>query len=113
MATKAVLAKTIIACVVAVAAGEASAITTLGDRSCGKWASHGVNTVQNAADISWLAGMMTGLSVALSIDVLANTDGESIALWMDNYCRSHPLNNVGTGASELFIELVGRMQKKP
>lgn len=54
---------------------------------------------------------MTGLAIASDAHVLKNTDGPSMLMWMDNYCRAHPLDRVATGATTLYFELRGRMGK--
>jgi len=53
-------------------------------------------------------GFMTGLAVDSQKDVLAEPDGDSLILWMDNYCKSHPLDTVGAGATVLYRELLSR-----
>lgn len=88
------------------------ALSTLGDRTCGTWMDRQTDQLVGLGDIAWLMGFMSGLAVGTGADILADTDGNSLALWMDNYCRAHPLDKVGTGAVDLAIELRSRMQKK-
>lgn len=89
----------------------ANALSTVGDRSCGKWSARKQNPYTEASSEAWLMGYMTGLAIASEKDVLADTDGESMILWMDNYCRTHPLDLVGTGGATLFFELMGRKRQ--
>ncbi|BDC37783.1 hypothetical protein PTKU15_10800 [Paraburkholderia terrae] len=89
----------------------AYATTTIGNRTCGQWSARKQNTYITFAIEAWLMGYMTGLAVASGDDVLAGTDADSIYLWMDNYCQSHPLDRVGTGATDLFFELKARQRK--
>jgi hypothetical protein len=84
------------------------AITTMGDRTCGQW----VAQRKDGAVQSWLAGYLSGLAVAFNNDALAEPDGESIFLWMDNYCAAHPLDRVATGGRVLFDELSQRIKGK-
>ncbi len=84
----------------------ALAITTIGDRTCGQW----VAQRKDGAVQNWLAGYLTGLAVAFNNDALAEPDGESIFLWMDNYCAAHPLDRVATGGRALFDELIRRIK---
>lgn len=85
------------------------ALTTMGDRSCGEWINRHSDPIAEVADQSWLTGVMTGLMIGGAIDILAGTDGPSIFLWMDDYCRAHPLDSVGTGAGTLGLELLKRI----
>jgi hypothetical protein len=96
---------------VGVVATSANAFSTIGDRSCGKWSTRRQNPYVEASSEAWLMGYMTGLASASEKDVLADTDGESIILWMDNYCRTHPLDRVGAGGATLFFELMGRKRQ--
>ena len=64
---------------------------------------------------SWLMGYISGLSMELNatilkVDVLKDTDAESLFLWMDNYCKTNPLNTLSDGELELFVELIKRKQ---
>ena len=87
-------------------------ITSMGDRSCGQWvANRTSHNVSQHFDSDWLTGMLTGMAVYSGVDILKDSEGESIFLWMDNYCKSNPLDKVGTGASVLFYELKQRMHK--
>lgn len=87
------------------------ALSTIGDRTCGAWVSDRAEATGNLGSTSWLTGLMTGLAIASDADVLKNTDGPSMLMWMDNYCRAHPLDRVATGATTLYFELRGRMGK--
>ncbi|MGF6837094.1 hypothetical protein QF001_000961 [Paraburkholderia youngii] len=88
------------------------ALSTLGNPSCGMWVKRKTDQLVDMGNTSWLMGFMTGIAVGTGVDMLANADGESLELWMDNYCQAHPLDNVGTGAAALAIELRSRMPKK-
>ncbi len=89
-------------------ATSAMAVTTIGDRSCGQWVGRTKSPIEHIGPENWLMGFMTGLSVGSQKDVLAEPDGDSLILWMDNYCKSHPLDKVGTGATVLYYELISR-----
>lgn len=60
------------------------------------------------ADQSWLLGYLTGLSSTFG-DILKEPDGESLFVWMDNYCRASPLDNVAAGGLQLAQVLQKRM----
>ena len=77
--------------------------------TCGKWANdraekNGWPAVSAAA---YLSGLLSGMAIASNKDVLeANADG--YYLWMDNYCRAHPLDHVSDAGKVLFNELMTR-----
>ena len=91
----------------------AHAVTTMGDRSCGNWIkskedkqqSNGTQWMLEATNHTWLAGYLSGLSVAMNKDFLKTVDGDSIFLWVDNYCRENPLKTVADAAMNLMFEL--------
>jgi len=87
------------------------ALSTLGDMACPKWTSNRADAASALRSRSWLVGFMTGLAVASQTDVLRDADAESIALWMDNYCRTRPLDTVATSGMVLFLELRDRLPK--
>ena len=89
----------------------ALAQTTIGVSDCGQWINQ-----QNVARKAWLLGFLTGLDVMWTrwsmntmktivhpLDKL--NSAEQAYVWMDNYCRANPLENVGNGGVLLFIEL--------
>jgi hypothetical protein len=96
---------------VMLASRDAMALATMGDRSCGTWATRKQDFTTDISSTAWLTGFMTGMAVGTSVDVLRDVDGDSVLLWMDNYCKAHPLDKVATGAATLFIELRGRMHQ--
>lgn len=63
------------------------------------------NSWQAVGDGAWLVGFLSGIAVAKNSDFIKGTDGESILLWMDNYCRSNPLKGISDGGGALFYEL--------
>jgi hypothetical protein len=81
--------------------------TVFGAPDCGTW-------VQNQSFLyrAWLLGFMSGKNniwMGTPADPLQSIQsGQQIILWMDNYCRAHPLDNVVDGANALWHELVNR-----
>ena len=81
--------------------------------SCGEWVSHREKSNPLAlGNTSWLVGYLSGLAVSRGTDFLAGTDNASLYRWMDNYCRTNPLRDVGSGGAALAAEL-GRKQAAP
>lgn len=83
----------------------ANAAYIRGMTSCGKWTSDKQDMTIRHGQRMWLLGYLSGVSDIVDTDVLKNTDVESIALWMDNYCQTNPLKDTSDGAAKLFKEL--------
>jgi hypothetical protein len=87
-------------------------------RSCGVWIderSHGdsKSALDSSVSQTWLMGFLSGIAVGLGEDFLKDApDGASLYLWMDNYCRAHPLNSIGDGGMDLALELVAKKKGK-
>jgi hypothetical protein len=77
----------------------------LGAKACGSWTSRRASVQQQVAFESWLFGYLSGLNVLSSGDVLKGRDVGGLTGWMDNYCRSNPLELVIIGANGLALEL--------
>lgn len=81
----------------------------MGNSSCGTWISarpHGSSSWQSLGFEQWVLGFLTGISAMgfmTKLDPLNGVDGEAIWAWMDNYCKAHPLENIGNAA----IDFVG------
>lgn len=91
-----------------------------GARSCGVWVADRNNSdkMRASVDFTWLIGYLSGLgvggqSIAEYRDFLKGADNESIALWMDNYCKAHPLESISTGANILSFELAKKTVQGP
>jgi hypothetical protein len=100
----------IAALMVTMGATNVNAITTMGGRSCGQWENRAQDNMARLAAEGWLMGFMSGLAIGSSKDVLADPDGASLVLWMDNYCKAHPLEKIGTGGVVLYFELLRRQK---
>ena len=80
--------------------------------SCGQWtqarASH-----QSAEMEFWAMGFVSGASFVRQLEVGTGildsaTDAQAIYTWIDNYCRSKPLELFPVAAASLVIELRAR-----
>jgi hypothetical protein len=81
--------------------------------SCGSW-TQGRQTRSFKAGLSaqWIAGYLSGLNMgAVGPDPLSGTDFDGLMAWIDNYCRSNPLDMVGTAAFRLMGELRSRVKR--
>lgn len=81
-----------------------------GTRSCGEWVKQhqGTDTWSSLAQESWFVGFLSGLSVAQQKDFFSATDNESLFLWVTNYCKTHPLDDIGNAGIALAHELNSR-----
>ena len=81
----------------------------MGSRSCGEWvANKDLNRdrgLASANDFTWLAGFLSGYSYGEGLDVLKNTSGNSLSLWIYNFCKAHPLEDASVAAGVLFLTL--------
>ena len=91
----------------------AFAVTIVGGAPCGTWMLDRANKNDDwpaQSNMNWLVGYLSGLSMGFNLEALAGAKNESLALWMDNYCKANPLNFVADGALKLFLELVKSKQ---
>jgi hypothetical protein len=73
--------------------------------SCGEWVVHREKSDTLAlANASWLLGYLSGLAAKGDKDYLFASDNASIYKWMDSYCRTNPLRNLGSGGNALAAE---------
>lgn len=91
---------------------QAQTVTTFGVPDCGQWLKQ-----NSAVRKAWLMGFLTGQSAAWDRfgqkgDPLGKLNSaEQAYVWMDNYCKTNPLNSVAEGGYELFSELIARDRK--
>lgn len=79
--------------------------------SCGAWVAARDHKGSYKTQLeAWLTGMMSGLAsakcAAPGADLLHGVDAATVFNWMDNYCHSHPRQNLNDGASALEAELL-------
>jgi hypothetical protein len=79
----------------------AGTVRVQGGSSCGTWVSE-----RGPYHKGWLLGYLSGIAMGSAIDILGDTDYDSIYLWMDKYCRDNPLKKISDGGSDLALELV-------
>ncbi|MEM5382732.1 hypothetical protein VSR68_03890 [Paraburkholderia phymatum] len=91
--------------------GAAHATTAMSVPSCGQWIARKNSSSDKATSESWLLGYLSGLATGTRVDILRDTDYDSLMVWMDNYCNAHPLERVSGGAAQLYLDLQGRMPK--
>jgi hypothetical protein len=92
------LARVILAGVLMTGAGEARAYNLMGNGivSCGTW------TVDRQHDRAatleqWVFGFLSGIGywgAAQASNPLNGMDAEGVFVWIDNYCRTHPISQL-------------------
>lgn len=60
--------------------------------------------------MSWVSGYVTALNIALNQQIKADVfenikSAEQIYMWIDNYCKANPLDDVGLGIFKLANDL--------
>jgi carbohydrate-selective porin OprB len=92
-----------IAAVLLCAASLGSAQNRAGTVMCGTWlAERGARE----SGIQWVLGWLStaGYHIAGG-DFAPLSEHDSVAAWLHNYCREHPLSNILTAAASLVAEL--------
>jgi hypothetical protein len=87
----------------------AAAIRGAGAASCGTWLNDRANNAHNPS-LAWIMGFMSSYNHFHDLEgsgsgVFAGIDHNSIAFWMDNFCRSSPLSSVYKGTLTLIEEV--------
>ena len=80
---------------------------SFGRADCGEWVKSQTTGTQKQSDRAWLLGFLSGLNQDdFYEDALDKVSSAAqIFLWMDNYCKNNPLEQVSKGAYKLFAEL--------
>jgi hypothetical protein len=79
-----------------------------GGESCGAWTARKSNPVTEAARNQWVFGYISGFNVYTAPrggDITQGTDWQGVVAWMDNYCRTYPLDTIQAAALNLILEL--------
>jgi hypothetical protein len=91
----------------------AQTYTVIGQENvfCGRWTqAHTHRDDRSWAMRSWVLGYLSGVNNA-SPDLVPG-DAGAILDWIDNYCRSNPLDPIVDAADALVIELRSREQRR-
>lgn len=93
----------------------AGIIKGAGATSCGLWIEDRKSDSW-FPQVHWIQGFISSYNHFVYLGshddgVFGNTDAESLAAWMDNYCRENPLTSVYEGTIQLITELNSRVSK--
>ena len=83
------------------ARAETYVILGVGSKSCGTWTQvrHGRKNLGVAAYQNWVTGFLTAANKSQTNDILKDADADALWTWVDNYCRTHPLDTISTAES--------------
>jgi hypothetical protein len=78
-----------------------------GGDSCGMWTAQKAIPIRRVDDEAWIMGYFSAVNrfVSPNGDLTGGVDGMGLVSWMDNYCATHPLDMIETGALKLYREL--------
>ncbi|MBI5922759.1 MAG: hypothetical protein HY847_14090 [Betaproteobacteria bacterium] len=96
----------------------AAPVEIRGARSCHEWQEQAryaksateMNKVPLLVSKNWFLGYLSGRAEESGKNLLKGTDNDSIFLWLDNYCRTNPGQDLANAGVELMREL--RQQKR-
>jgi hypothetical protein len=82
----------------------------LGTQGCGKYVAVADQGKRGDGQevyqyITWMSGFMSHASSVNGVDYFKNSDTESVQLWLENYCRAHPLEPFAIAVAQLMVEL--------
>jgi hypothetical protein len=119
-----IVAVIITMCTGSLEAAEGKWIQGEGLSSCGSWThARQRNWSNRMSKEQWVAGYLSSANTFMeamwgllgggdskdnSPDFLKGGDWEGEMVWIDNYCRAKPLNQISQAAAELSMELIGR-----
>jgi len=111
----------LLGCSLLAASAFSEAADSRGSRSCRKWTEErrqaegrdGLNKMPVLITKSWFLGYVSGRASRSSHDFLKGTDNESIFLWLDNYCRERPLQDLDSAGIALELELTQMKEPRP
>jgi hypothetical protein len=86
-----------------------------GATSCGTWTqARQAQSTKAALIAQWIAGYVSGSNVEGEHhpDALVGVDFKGLVAWIDNYCRSNPLDPIVSAAFKLTDELRSRAQRR-
>jgi hypothetical protein len=84
-------------------------IQGVGNSSCGSWTearrAPNPNAVVSLMNLSWVSGFLSGIGFIHrnGDDPLKGLDREAVIGWIDNYCATHPLENIGVAAGAFYF----------
>jgi hypothetical protein len=72
---------------------------------CGQWASGHDNAIYSAWLMGYLSAVNSWARPDASVDVSGGTPGDSMLMWMKDWCRKNPLDQAASAAVALIREI--------
>jgi hypothetical protein len=71
--------------------------------SCGKWLADRASG-NYFIMLNWALGFLSGVGIyTKNLDPLNGVDGDAVAYWLDDYCRSHPTTLFSDAVNEFVF----------
>ncbi|WP_224043905.1 hypothetical protein [Paraburkholderia unamae] len=105
------LAATVVAALTLIAATGVHAVTIRGVDSCGEWVEVHKSSAPSIGSVTaerWVVGYLSGVATGTGKEIIKGADNDSIFLFITNYCRANPLDNVADASGSLMDELIRR-----
>ena len=100
----------IVLCVVMIAViglnpAVAYTVRGVGAYSCGAWVNERNDITRHNLQLHWILGFLSavGWMSPNNDDPFEGVDADAVELWIDNYCKKHPLEKI-VDAAEAFYE---------
>jgi hypothetical protein len=80
-----------------------------GGTSCGSWSEDRLTDIGlYQIDVAWVLGFLTAVGYmgeggSEHLNPLGGLDSPAVAAWVDNYCQTHPLDDI-QAAAKAFID---------
>ena len=91
------------------ASANSATVIGLGTGSCGQWTQdRKARSFEAVSRESWVTGFLSAYNVAglaKSGNITSGLDSEGLFSWIDNYCASHPLDQLVKATVELINTL--------
>lgn len=91
-------------------AAEPHSVSTMWQVDCGQWVT-GRAEARSLPNERFVIGLLDGLSLGHFVEFWkangASTSPDAVFLWLDNYCKAHPLDNLDHAVVALYMKRSG------
>lgn len=111
--------KLIAALITLIVSSPVFAATTFGMPDCGQWFSG--TQIQKQNSRAWVMGWLSGVNNSFNVDTAKGQirpdflkqirSADQIFLFVDNFCRANPLEDVSAAADQLMADLISKKHK--
>ena len=81
-----------------------------GVESCGTYVNEAHGSLAKRLDNQWVLGYVSAVDMwqASRNQHMAHTDVDAVKVWLNNYCQTHPLDQLNWAANALVVDLAHR-----